>query len=89
MLSTILKFLIGGIGVYFIGKLFWQIFLKYKANRLNKAAVVALDNQILKLVKKIDKTDIKIAEDLVKISQKKKNLDKLVKLYEEKLENDN
>jgi len=89
MLATIIKFLIGGIGVYFGGRILWHFFLKYKASRLNKAAVVYLDNQIKKLVKKIDKADVKTAENLAKITQKKKNLDKLVKLLEEKLENDN
>ena len=89
MLATIIKYLIGGIGVYFVGKLLWHISLKYQASRLNKAAIKALDNQIKNLIKKIDKADVKTAQDLAKITQKKKNLDKLVKLYEEKLENDN
>jgi len=89
MLSTIIKFLIGGIGVYFIGKLLWRVSLKYQASRLNKAAIKALDNQIKKIAKKIDMTDAKAAEQLAKLNQKKKNIEKLTKLIEEKLENDN
>jgi len=90
MLSTIFKFLIGGVGVYFIGKLLWQFVLKYRINRANKAALTALDNQIKKLAKKLDPADVKTTEQLAKINQKKKNLDKLAKLIEEKLEkNDN
>jgi len=89
MLSTIFKFLIGGIGVYFIGKLLWQFVLKYRINKLNKAAVIELDNQIKKIAKKIDMADAKAAEQLAKLNQKKKNIEKLTKLIEEKLENDN
>ena len=89
MLSTIFKFLIGGVGVYFISKLLWQFVLNYRINRANKAALTALDNQIKKLVKKIDMTDAKAAEQLAKLNQKKKNIEKLTKLIEEKLENDN
>jgi len=89
MLSTIFKFLIGGVGVYFIGKLLWQFVLKYRINRANKAAITALDNQIKKLVKKLDPADVKITEQLAKIKQKEKNLKELVNLLEKKLENDN
>jgi hypothetical protein len=89
MLATILKFLIGGIGVYFVGKLLWQIFLKYRANRFNKAALTALDNQIKKLIKKLDPKDSIAAGQIAQLNQKKKNLEKLKKLLEEKLENDN
>lgn len=89
MLATIIKYLVIGIAVYFCGKLLWQISLKYKAGRLNKAAVVMLDNQIKKLIKKLDPADVKATEQMAKLNQKKKNLEKLTKLIEEKLENDN
>lgn len=88
MLATIIKWLIIGIAIYFGGKLLWQFWLKYKANRLNKAAITALDNQIKKLAKKIDPADIKATEQIARLNQKKKNIEKLTKLMEEKLEND-
>jgi hypothetical protein len=89
MLEIIIKWLAVGIGVFFGGKLLWRLFLKYQANRFNKAALIAVDNQIKKLIKKLDPADVKATEQLAKIKQKEKNLKELVNLYEKKLENDN
>jgi predicted transcriptional regulator len=89
MSSTIIKFLIGGIGIYVCGRLAWSFYLKYKVNKLNKVALIGLDNQIKKLIKKLEPADIKATEQIAKLNQKKKNIEKLTKLIEEKLENDN
>lgn len=89
MLEIIIKWLAIGIGVFFVGKLLWRLFLKYQANRFNKAALKVMDNQLKKLLDKVDKADAKAALQLAKVRQKEKDLKELVKLYEERLENDN
>ena len=89
MIATIIKYLVIGIALYVCGRLAWQFFLKYQANRFNKAALTAVDKQIKSLIKKVGIADAKASEKIAELKQKEKNLKKLVELFEEKLENEN